>query len=221
VRKTAPKPQADLFEKPPQTPLPDGVLRRFGLFDPEFQAELAAAVAEIARAAPFKQPRMKGKGQFSAAITNAGDTGWWSDEQGYRYLRTQPGTALSWPPMPEVLAHAVRRAVAGTPWPDFTADACLINFYSAEAKMGLHQDKDERDFSQPIVTVSLGDAADFLIGGAQRSDRPQVFRVESGDVLLMGPPSRMLFHGVRRIHPGTSPIAGLAGRYSLTFRKAL
>jgi alkylated DNA repair protein (DNA oxidative demethylase) len=210
-----------LFEKPPEIRLPEGVLRRFGLFDPQFQAELAAAVGEIARAAPFKQPRIKGKGQFSAAITNTGDAGWWSDEKGYRYLRTQPGTTAPWPPMPAVFTRAVARAVAGTPWPDFDPDACLINFYGADAKMGLHQDKDERDFSQPIVTISLGDAADFLIGGAQRSDRPQVLRVESGDVLLMGPPSRMLFHGVRRIHAGTSPVAGFAGRYSLTFRKAL
>ena len=108
-----------------------------------------------------------------------------------------------------------------SPWPDFTPDACLINFYAAGAKMGLHQDKDERDFSQPIVTVSLGDAADWLIGGFKRADPTRAFRLESGDVLLMGGESRMRFHGVRKIHPGTSPVADLTGRYSLTFRKAL
>jgi alkylated DNA repair protein (DNA oxidative demethylase) len=115
----------------------------------------------------------------------------------------------------------VAAAVAASPWPGFVPDVCLINRYGPDAKMGLHQDRDERDFNQPIVTVSLGASADFLIGGPQRSDRPTVVRVDSGDVLLMGPPSRLLFHGVRRIHPGTSPLPGLTDRISLTFRRAL
>jgi alkylated DNA repair protein (DNA oxidative demethylase) len=100
-------------------------------------------------------------------------------------------------------------------------DACLINFYGADAKMGLHQDKDERDFSQPIVTVSLGDAADFIVGGFARTGPTRSIRVESGDAIVMGGDSRMRFHGVRRIYPGTSPLDGVQGRYSLTFRKAL
>ena len=216
-----PSTQAELFEKSAPEPLPEGIWHRSGLFDPPFQADLARAVAEIALKAPFRQPRMKGKGMFSAAITNAGLAGWWSDERGYRYERTQPGATDPWPGLPEIFRDAVARAVAGTPWPDFTSDACLINFYGAGAKMGLHQDKDERDFSQPIVTVSLGDAADFLIGGAKRSEPSRAVRVESGDVMIMGPPSRMRFHGVRRVFSGTSPIPHVTGRYSLTFRKAL
>jgi alkylated DNA repair protein (DNA oxidative demethylase) len=213
--------QAELFENTAAQPLPAGIWHRSGLLGPDIQAELARAVAEIAREAPFTHPRMKGKGMFSAAITNAGDAGWWSDERGYRYEPAQPGTARPWPKLPAVFVDTVARAVAGTPWPAFASDACLINFYGAGAKMGLHQDKDERDFSQPIVTVSLGDDADFLIGGAKRADPARAIRVRSGDVVIMGPPSRMLFHGVRRVLAGTSPIPGVAGRYSLTFRKAL
>ena len=216
-----PSVQADLFEKSVPEPLPEGIWHRPGLFDPLFQADLARGVTEIAREAPIRQPRMKGKGVFSAAITNAGQAGWWSDERGYRYERTQPGRRAPWPALPEIFIGAVARAVAGTPWPDFMPDACLINFYGPGAKMGLHQDKDERDFSQPIVTVSLGDAADFLIGGAKRAEPSRSVRVESGDVMIMGPPSRMLFHGVRKVFAGTSPISGVTGRYSLTFRKAL
>lgn len=108
-----------------------------------------------------------------------------------------------------------------SPWPDFCPDACLINYYGPGAKMGLHQDRDEKDFSQPIITVSLGDSADFLVGGMARRERPEVIKLGSGDVLLMGGASRMRFHGVRKIYPGTSPLEGVTGRYSLTFRKAL
>jgi alkylated DNA repair protein (DNA oxidative demethylase) len=100
-------------------------------------------------------------------------------------------------------------------------DACLINFYGAGARMGLHQDRDEKDFTRPIVTVSLGDDADFLVGGLARTDRTTPLIVRSGDILIIGGESRMRFHGIRKIHPGTSPLPQLQGRVSLTFRKAL
>jgi alkylated DNA repair protein (DNA oxidative demethylase) len=158
---------------------------------------------------------------FSAAITNCGKMGWWSDEQGYRYVATQPASGAPWPEMPAEFSAAVGAAAARTPWPAFAPDACLINYYTPTAKMGLHQDKDERDFGEPIITLCLGDSADFLIGGPKRSDRPQAMLVQSGDAIVMGGPARMLFHGIRRIHPGTSPLPGIGGRYSLTFRKAL
>ena len=216
-----PAQQPDLFANTPTWTLPAGLLHLSGLFEGPEQAELAAAVAEIARRAPFRHPRMRGKGVFSAAITNCGDVGWWSDEKGYRYLPGQPDGSGPWPAIPYSFRRAVGRAVAGTRWEGFAPDACLINFYGADAKMGLHQDKDEADFTQPIVTVCLGDAADWIIGGPARGDKAVAFRVSSGDALVMGPPARMLFHGVRRVHAGTSPIADLAGRYSLTFRKAL
>ena len=202
-------------------PLPDGIHLLSGLLDARTQAELIASLARVVAAAPLKPPRVRGKGLFSATITNCGKVGWWSDEKGYRYVATQPGTDRPWPEMPAPFAAAVRKAAAQTRWPGFTPDACLINFYGPHAKMGLHQDKDEQDFAQPIITICLGDSADFLIGGPKRADRPRALLVQSGDVIAMGGPARMLFHGVRRIHPGTSPITGVTGRYSLTFRKAL
>lgn len=202
-------------------PLPQGVIYRSELANSARQHALVASVREIARAAPFAHPRTRGGGKTSAAMTNAGAAGWWSDEKGYRYLPVQPGTARPWPPMPASFLEIVALAVKESPWPNFFPDACLINYYAAGARMGLHQDRDERDFTQPIVTISLGDSADFLIGGAARGDKAGVLALASGDAVIMGPPGRMLFHGIRKIHPGTSPIAGLSGRLSLTFRKAL
>jgi alkylated DNA repair protein (DNA oxidative demethylase) len=197
------------------------VVHLAGLASAALQQALLDGVRAVARQAPFRNPITRGGGRTSAAMTNAGDAGWWSDARGYRYLTTQPGTGAPWPPMPPVFREAVRRAVHGGPWAGFSADACLINFYQPGARMGLHQDRDEKDFAQPIVTFSLGDDADFLIGGQRRTDKAAALIVRSGDALIMGPPARLLFHGVRKIHPGTSPLADLAGRISLTFRKAL
>lgn len=205
----------------PPPALPKGVIFRPKVASIALQQEMLAAVREIARLAPFQHPRTRGGGMTSAAMTNTGDAGWWSDAKGYRYITMQPGSDRPWPPMPDVFLEIVRRAVNGSPWPAFQPDACLINFYAPGAKMGLHQDRDEKDFDQPIVTISLGDDADWLIGGLARTDKTTAFVVESGDAILMGPPGRLLFHGVRKIHPGTSPLSELQGRISLTFRKAL
>ena len=213
---------SDLFGKPAQ-PLPEGLILRPGLLDARTQAALWLAVEAIAAEAPFARARTK-SGMTSAAMTNCGRAGWWSDPKGYRYLPTQPSGARAgapWPLMPAVFLETVARAVTGSPWAGFTPDACLINFYEPGARMGLHQDRDERDFTQPIITVSLGDAGDFLIGGLTRTERAEVVVVESGDVLIMGGASRMRFHGIRKTYPGTSAVAGLDGRVSLTFRKAL
>ncbi|MCB2106178.1 MAG: alpha-ketoglutarate-dependent dioxygenase AlkB [Rhodobacteraceae bacterium] len=210
-------PADDLF--PP--PLPDGTVVRQGVFDLARQAELIDAVRKIGNAAPFIQAHTKSGGIYSAAMTNCGAAGWWSDEKGYRYQANSPATEKPWPPMPAVFMQAVKEAVTGTPWPAFAPDVCLINHYASGAKMGLHQDKDETDFTQPIVTVSLGDAADFMVGGAKRGDKAIPVIVRSGDVLILGGASRLLFHGIRKIYPGTSPLPGVDGRYSLTFRKAL
>jgi DNA oxidative demethylase len=200
---------------------PEGVILRPKVASFALQQELVAAVRAIAQEAPFRHPCTRGGGMTSAAMTNAGDAGWWSDRSGYRYITRQPESDRPWPAIPEVFRTAVARAVDGSPWPDFQPDACLINFYEPGAKMGLHQDRDERDFSQPIVTLSLGDDADFLVGGFARRDKTAVLVVASGDAVIMGPPGRMLFHGIRKIYPGTSPLADLKGRISLTFRKAL
>lgn len=211
------KTQMPLF--PPQNP-PDGLILRPEALDFAQQAALMAALAEVTALAPLARARTRG-GLTSAAMTNCGEVGWWSDTRGYRYTSTHPATGKPWPPMPRAFADVVRRLMAGTPWPEFQPDACLVNFYEGGAKMGLHQDRDEQDFSQPIVTVCLGDDADFLIGGFARAEKATAMVVRSGDVLVMGGPSRMRFHGVRKIYPGTSPLPGVAGRYSLTFRKAL
>jgi alkylated DNA repair protein (DNA oxidative demethylase) len=203
------------------TPLPEGVISRPKAASFAVQHELLAAVREIAREAPFQHPRTRGGGMTSAAMTNAGDAGWWSDRSGYRYITRQPDSDKPWPPMPDVFRETVARIIDGSPWPDFQPDACLINLYEPGAKMGLHQDRDERDFNQPIVTLSLGDDADFLVGGTARTDKTVALVVASGDAIIMGPPGRMLFHGIRKIYPGTSPLENLKGRISLTFRKAL
>lgn len=200
---------------------PEGVLFCPKVASFALQQELLAAVRVIAREAPFQHPRTRGGGMTSAAMTNAGDAGWWSDRSGYRYITRQPESDQPWPLMPKVFRQAVAHIVNGSPWPDFQPDACLINFYEPGAKMGLHQDRDERDFTQPIVTISLGDDADFLVGGLARTDKTAALVVASGDAVIMGPPGRLLFHGIRKIYPGTSPLEDLKGRISLTFRKAL
>lgn len=211
-------PFADL--DPPPT-LPEGLFLYAGTVDEAGQRQLYAALAEILKAAPPIQNRTKGGGLTSAAMTNCGAVGWWSDSKGYRYTPTCPGTGLPWPPIPEAFLQLVQQVTAKSPWQGFAPDACLINWYGEGAKMGLHQDRDERDFSQPIITVCLGDSADFMVGGLKRSDKATAVKVRSGDVLLMGGASRMRFHGIRKIYPGTSPLPEISGRYSLTFRKAL
>ena len=201
--------------------LPHGTVFRPKLLDLAGQTALWDGLQGVLRAAPVTKVITKTGGYTSAAITNCGDAGWWSDRRGYRYETNSPGTATAWPIMPESFLKAVARAVLGTPWPDFSPDACLINYYEPGAKMGLHQDRDEKDFAHPIVTVCLGDDADFLVGGPKRADKTSAVIVRSGDVMIMGGSSRLYFHGIRKIYPGTSPLPGITGRYSLTFRKAL
>ncbi len=212
---------ADLF--PPD--LPDGCVHLKGAVSGEDQNRLVAAVRRVAKRAPFSHARTKSGGIYSAEMTNCGQVGWWSDAKGCRYTTTHPDSGLPWPPMPRTLTAALNAALAGTAADGFSPDACLINHYAPGAKMGLHQDKDEADFSQPIVTLCLGAAADFLMGGTERRDKSAAIVVESGDVVILGGPGRLCFHGIRKIYPGTSPLAGpianLEGRLSLTFRKAL
>lgn len=212
--------QTELFPTVPTAPLPPGFLLKAGFLPANRQHALLADVMTVVGQAPLAQARTPMGGMTSAAMSNCGAVGWWSDAKGYRYQASCPGTGRPWPPIPETFRKAVADAAADTPWPSFDPDACLINFYAAGAKMGLHQDKDERDFSQPIVTISLGDDADFLIGGAKRSDPTRAVIVRSGDVLIMGGAGRMHFHGIRKIYPRTSPLEGVGGRFSLTFRKA-
>jgi len=201
--------------------LPAGVIYRPCAFDGAAQATLLQALEFIIKDAPPVQARTKGGGTTSAAMTNSGRAGWWSDARGYRYQTHRPDSAEPWPAMPAAFLEAVRDAMAPTPWPDFAPDACLINYYGPSAKMGLHQDRNEKDLTQPILTLCLGDDADFMIGGFSRSDKSMPIVVRSGDALILGGDARMRFHGIRKIYPNTSPLSAVAGRYSLTFRKAL
>jgi len=212
---------APLFDDLFTPELPEGVVFRPKLLDLAAQNALLAELEGVLRAAPAAKVMTKTGGFTSAAITNCGEAGWWSDRRGYRYETTNPTTGVPWPKMPRGFLDAVALAVRDTPWPAFTPDACLINFYEPGAKMGLHQDRDEKDFAHPIVTVCLGDDADFLVGGPKRADKTVPVVVGSGDVMIMGGAGRLYFHAIRKIYPGTGPLPDVRGRYSLTFRKAL
>lgn len=185
------------------------------------QAAMLAAIREVFAAAPLFTPRMPKSGRpFSVRMSNCGALGWVSDEKGYRYVPRHPETGRPWPPLPQPLA-ALWDDVAGYPHPP---EACLINFYSAEAKMGLHQDRDETDFAAPVVSLSLGDSCLFRMGGGKRGDPTRSFRLNSGDVVVLGGTARLAFHGVDRIYPDTSTLlteSGLTGggRINLTMRR--
>lgn len=186
-------------------------------FDAGAQAALVEAIRAAARAAPLFTPEMPKTGKpFSVRMTNMGTLGWVSDRsRGYRYQATHPGTGEPWPAMPEMLL-ALWREVSGYGHPP---EACLVNFYSGSAKMGLHQDRDEQALDAPVVSVSLGDTALFRIGGNERGGKTQSLKLASGDVLAFGGPARLSFHGIDRIYPGTSTLLKDGGRINLTLRR--
>ena len=149
-------------------------------------------------------------------MTNCGALGWVTDvERGYRYQATHPETGAPWPPIPDIVLTAWRD-LGGYPHPP---QACLINFYAASARMGLHQDKDEHDLAAPVVSLSLGDSALFRVGGLKRSDPTRALRLASGDAVVLGGEGRLAFHGVDRILPGTSTLLAEGGRINLTLRR--
>lgn len=157
---------------------------------------------------------------MSVAMTNCGGAGWLSDRSGYRYDAIDPASGAPWPPIPAVFHRLAVGAADRAGFHDFAPDVCLINRYEPGAKLSLHQDKDERDFTAPIVSVSLGLPAVFLWGGLRRSDRPRRIRLESGDVVVWGGPARLVYHGVAPLADGEHPLTGRY-RINLTFRKAL
>ena len=156
---------------------------------------------------------------MSVAMTNCGQWGWVSDNQAYRYSATDPLSGLPWPAMPPPLLQSARNAAKQAGYADFIPDACLVNFYGPGARMGLHQDRDEQDFTQPIVSFSLGLPAIFLIGADTRLGPTQKISLYDGDALVFGGPARMMFHGVKPLTDGEHPLIG-RGRINLTFRKA-
>lgn len=188
-----------------------------GFYDRSAQRRLLAAVQKVIAAAPLFQPRMPRTGQpFSVLMSNCGRLGWVSDKDGgYRYQARHPETGAVWPAMPRALTKLWQDVT------DFSAlpEACLINWYPPGAKMGLHVDRDEADFSAPVVSVSLGDDAWFRIGGAKRRDPTQRVLLGSGDVVVLGGPARLAHHGIDRILPGTSDLLGKPGRINLTLRR--
>lgn len=192
------------------------LLRGFAL---EAVADLLAALDAITARSPFRHMTTPGGFRMSVAMTNCGQFGWVSDRRGYRYDRLDPESGRSWPEQPSAFLDLAGRAAAAAGFPGFVPDVCLINRYEAGTKLSLHQDKDERDFGQPIVSVSLGLPAIFLWGGAARTDRARRLPLVHGDVVVWGGPSRLFYHGVAPLKPGAHPLLG-ASRINLTFRRA-
>ncbi|MCA1299880.1 alpha-ketoglutarate-dependent dioxygenase AlkB family protein [Stappia indica] len=197
-------------------PLPEGFRLLPGYFDRAGQEALLAAIRKVVAAAPLFTPVMPRTGRpFSVRMSNCGPLGWVSDREGYRYQAHHPETGEPWPPMPGQLDDLWAMVVPNQP----PAQACLINYYGPGARMGLHQDRDERDFSAPVVSVSLGATAIFRLGGTSRQAPTRSFRLSSGDVLVLGGEARLAFHGIDRILPGTSTLLKDDGRINLTLRR--
>jgi DNA oxidative demethylase len=187
-----------------------------GYLDRGGQSELLAALRQVFAVAPLFTPRMPRSGRpMSVRMSNCGPLGWISDEKGYRYAATHPVTGHPWPPIPDSLL-AIWKELARYPQPP---QACLINYYGPEAKMGLHQDRDEVDFTAPVVSLSLGDSCLFRIGGKSRGDPTRALRLDSGDAIVLAGGDRLAFHGVDRIYPDTSLLLAEGGRINLTLRR--
>ncbi|OBV38935.1 DNA oxidative demethylase AlkB [Janthinobacterium psychrotolerans] len=182
-------------------------------------APLLAALDAIVQAAPLRHMATPGGLRMSVAMSNCGQLGWVTDTRGYRYVRQDPDGSAPWPPMPPVFLELAREAAAAAGYPGFMPDACLLNRYVPGARMALHQDKDECDFTAPIVSVSLGLPATFLFGGALRADRAARIVLLHGDVVVWGGPDRLRYHGVAPLKDGQHAVLG-AQRINLTFRKA-
>jgi len=192
------------------------ILRGFALAN---EAALLAAVESVAAKAPFRHMVTPSGFQMSVAMSNCGSYGWVTDRTGYRYDALDPLTGQPWPSMPDVFAKLAATAAAQADYNDFNPDACLINRYEPGARMSLHQDKNEKDFSQPIVSVSLGVSAMFLFGGFKRADKPARIPLNHGDVVVWGGPDRMRYHGVLPVKQAHHSLLG-SRRINLTFRKA-
>jgi DNA oxidative demethylase len=180
------------------------------------QLAVLAALRTVLARAPLFTPRMPKSGRpLSVGMSNCGPLGWISDERGYRYQALHPDSGEPWPAIPAPLLR-LWNEVARYP---HAPEACLINYYGPNAKMGLHQDRDEADFSAPVVSLSLGDACLFRVGGGKRRDPTRSFRLNSGDALVLGGDARLAFHGVDRVYPATSTLLAEGGRINVTMRR--
>lgn len=192
------------------------VLRGFALTG---EAALLAAIQDVVAKAPLRHMVTPGGFRMSVAMTNCGTYGWVTDRSGYRYDTADPASGASWLEMPEVFFTLATRAAAKAGFGGFVPDACLVNRYEPGARLTLHQDKNERDFTAPIVSVSLGIPAVFLFGGKSRSDRQKRVALSHGDVVVWGGPARLRYHGVLPLVENHHPLLGRQ-RFNLTFRKA-
>jgi alkylated DNA repair protein (DNA oxidative demethylase) len=181
--------------------------------------EVLEAVEAIRTSAPFRHMVTPGGFAMSVALTNCGALGWTTDRRGYRYTGLDPITGKPWPPMPTAFMDIAQSAAAAAGFPDFRPDACLVNRYAPGARLTLHQDKNEKDFDAPIVSVSLGMTATFLFGGLKRTDRTEKIVLHHGDVCVWGHEDRLRFHGVLPVKGDAHPVLGHE-RINLTFRKA-
>ncbi|PIE07458.1 MAG: alkylated DNA repair dioxygenase [Rhodobacterales bacterium] len=184
-----------------------------GWLDAEAQAAMVEAVRGVVAQAPLFSPETRWGKPMSVRMTSAGRYGWFSDRRGYRYIGQHP-SGVDWPPIPEEVLEVWRALVSDERMPD----CCLVNFYRPGARMGLHQDRDEADFSWPVLSVSLGDSALFRIGGVERGGPTQSTWLDSGDVMLLTGPSRLAYHGIERIRGGSSRLLADGGRLNLTLR---
>jgi len=193
------------------------LLRGFAL---DCAADVIAAYEAVITEAPFRHMVTPGGQTMSVAMTNCGGAGWVTDRRGYRYDRVDPLTGKPWPPIAPPLVHLACRAAVEAGYEGFEPDACLINRYTPGSRLTLHQDRNERDFSAPIVSVSLGLPAKFLFGGLERSASVRRMMLYHGDVAVWGGPSRLAFHGIDTLKDGEHPATDRC-RINLTFRKAL
>jgi len=200
-----------------QEPLCEGalVLRGFAI---EYEADILAALQNILTESPLRHMVTPGGFRMSVAMSNCGTYGWVTDRSGYRYDQIDPVRGQAWPAMPDFFVRLAQEAAAQAGFKDFSPDACLINRYEVGARMSLHQDKNERDFTQPIVSVSLGIPAMFLFGGMQREDKAERVPLAHGDVVVWGGRARLRYHGVLALKTSTHPLVG-EHRINLTFRK--
>jgi DNA oxidative demethylase len=211
-----------LFDNPPPA-LPKDVLGAgtavLAGFALEAEDELLSSIRLVEAQSPFRNMITPGGFRMSVAMSNCGPLGWFTDRTGYRYSKIDPETNRAWPEMPAPFRRLAETAANEAGFPAFVPDACLINRYEPGTKLSLHQDKDERDFTQPIVSVSLGLPATFLFGGLERGDKTIRIPLLHGDVVVWGGPARLRYHGVAILPAGEHPLTGRV-RYNLTFRKA-
>jgi alkylated DNA repair protein (DNA oxidative demethylase) len=183
---------------------------------PDAQSRLLGEVQARLETAPPYRPITPGGRPMSVSMTNFGPLGWFTDQAGYRYQATHPETGRPWPDIPRPLLDLWAELAD----PDTPPDACLVNLYGPQARMSLHQDRDEADFGFPVLSVSLGDTAVFRIGGTRRADPTRSVRLASGDVCLLAGPARLAHHGIDRVIAGSSRLIPGGGRINLTLRRA-